>query len=122
HFFFTIRPSPSISTLFPYTTLFRSHCAADEYWRMVPQKSSPSPEAGSCRSGTPSLAWFRPSSCGSIQPANRLEPRDSRGADVFQVLLSRKLDELLHVLPDEQIPPHGSECAIASVSVSGRGG
>src|SRR5205085_973420 len=86
------------------------HCAADEYWRMVPQKSSPSPEAGSCRSGTPSLAWFRPSSCGSIQPANRLEPRDSRGADVFQVLLSRKLDELLHVLPDEQIPPHGSEC------------
>src|SRR5205085_4130783 len=60
--------------------------------------------------------------CGVVQSANRLEPRDSRSTDVFQILLPRKHHELLHVLLDEQISAHDPERAVASVPVSGGGG
>ena len=56
-----------------------------------------------------------------LRPAGRMVPRDPGRAGLFKVLLSGELEQLLHVLSDQQISRLGSHGPDRSLRVSRRG-
>src|SRR5439155_20403962 len=85
-FFFLMLPRPPISTLFPYTTLFRSHfggtvqCPCKQWRRLELLHWKPQPEIG----------YFREPQRAEVRSEEHTSELQSRGHLVCRLLLEKK--------------------------------
>ena len=85
---------------------------AVRHWKLVPQRAF---RPGSAR--RPPIGRAQP----PVAPQGCLVGGDPAGAGLLQILLYREPQQLLHLLPDQQIPRVGRERANLSVRLSGVG-
>src|SRR3712207_9004624 len=105
YFFFLMIRRPPRSTLFPYTTLFRSWTSRSRWWATAWAPSSPSKWPGTCNSGTCSRR------CTCSRSEEHTSELQSRQYLVCRLLLEKKKHlvtflspTLSHLRPDLHLP------------------